>query len=162
MGKHGCLVFLPWLSTSDCPSFSLISQTPLIFTAPLWRTSSLLLSTMYRDLRTALGVCPMAGSLVPLFALFSVHPDFPFTFWAVISWCSPPFLFCRCTRWCRSLPQPAFPTSSSAGLFPSHGPDVENTATCLSLLQDPVCFCTESKESSNTGGTWGGISTFLS
>lgn len=37
----------------ECPSSSLISETPLIVTAPLWRTSSLLLSTMKGDLRTA-------------------------------------------------------------------------------------------------------------
>lgn len=37
------------------PKLSLISQTPLIFTAALWRTSSLFLTTMNRDPRTALG-----------------------------------------------------------------------------------------------------------
>lgn len=61
----------------------------------------------------------------------------------------PSFLFCRCTRWCRSLPQPALPISSSAALFPFAGLDLKNTATCLPLWQDPVCFCTQSKESSN-------------
>lgn len=56
MGKHDCLVFLPWLSISDCLSSPFISQTPLIFTGTLYRTSSLLLSTLNRHLETALKI----------------------------------------------------------------------------------------------------------
>lgn len=132
MSKHSCL-FSDWAIWLSSPS--LISQTPLIFTAPLGAP----LCSEWRPENCTEG-CPVAGLLVSLFAVLSVYPNFSFTFWAVTLWVCPYFSLGGALNWHRPLLLPHFP-------FP--GPDPKDTAIYLPLLQDPLCFWVQSKESSN-------------
>lgn len=74
----------------------------------------------------------MAGLLVSFFAVPSVHPDFPFTSWAVTSWVCPYFSS-------GGAPTGTYPYYCLH--FPFPGPDLKGTAICLLLLQDSICFC---------------------
>lgn len=135
--KHSCLVF-SLTEPSDCGVL-------VLFHKFLWFSQhpSVLLSAVNRDLRTVLrAVQQPQRVLISLFAFPSVHTDFPFTFCPVTSW----FWHYFSSRGASTGTDPYY-----CLCFPFSGPDLKDTAICYSLLQYPMWFSTESKESWNVG-----------